>query len=224
VVDDLVPLARTCAIVLSIVPPDRALEVAGAFADACLGGTERPLFADCNSIATETAHRIEATVVAAGARSVDASIIGAAPSPTQRSPHLYVSGAPDDVAAFAVLSDYGMDVRPLDGPAGTASAMKMCWSAINKAYIGIGIAIFDLAAKNGVADALANEFATKAKPLADVLPPTTSRMYGKAYRWIGEMREIGTFCEGEAGLPELYEGLARYYEAVAESVAAKAPA
>jgi 3-hydroxyisobutyrate dehydrogenase-like beta-hydroxyacid dehydrogenase len=224
VVDDLRPLARTCSIVLSIVPPDRALAVAEAFAGAYRGGTERPLFADCNSIALETSQRIEAIVTAAGARYLDGSIIGAAPRIGHTGPHIYAAGAPADVNEFAGLGAYGLEIRPLDGPIGTASALKMCYAGITKAYIGIGIAIFDLAASHGVGPALAREFDEKKKSVAEMLPPTTSRMYRKAYRWIGEMREIETFAGEEPGLALLYEGLARYYSAVADAEAAKAPA
>jgi 3-hydroxyisobutyrate dehydrogenase-like beta-hydroxyacid dehydrogenase len=221
VVEDLTPLARTCSIVLSIVPPDRAVAVAEAFAAACSGASERPLFVDCNSIALETSQQIERIVTAAGARYLDGSIIGAPPSIGKSGPHIYAAGAAADVAAFADLAGYGLEIRPLDGPIGTASALKMCYAGITKAYIGIGIAMFDIAESRGVGAALAREFAEKSKSVAEMLPPTTSRMYRKANRWIGEMREIEAFAGGVTGLASLYEGLAQYYSAVAEAEAAK---
>jgi 3-hydroxyisobutyrate dehydrogenase-like beta-hydroxyacid dehydrogenase len=224
VVDDLTPLARTCAIVLSIVPPDRAVAVAQAFAEAHRGAEARPLFVDCNSIAFETSEQIAAIVTGAGARYLDASIIGAPPRIGHAGPHIYAAGAAADVAEFAGLNAYGLEIRPLDGPIGTASALKMCYAGITKAYIGIGIALFDLAERRGVGAALAREFGEKQKSLAEMLPPTTSRMYRKAYRWIGEMREIEAFAGDVPGLASLYEGLAQYYTAVAEAEAAKTPA
>jgi hypothetical protein len=49
-------------------------------------------------------------------------------------------------------------------------------------------------------------------------------MYPKAYRWIGEMREIGAFNADEPGLGSLYEGLAEYYTSIAELMATKGQA
>jgi 3-hydroxyisobutyrate dehydrogenase-like beta-hydroxyacid dehydrogenase len=222
IVEGMAPLARECSIVLSILPPDRALEVAAEYAGALRGGSGRPLYADCNSIAPATARRIGEIVTTAGARFVDASIIGGAPRPGHDGPHIYACGP--DVAEFAGLTAYGADIRPLDGPIGIASALKMCWAGIGKAYIGIGAAMFAEAEKLGIAEPLMLEFTKRPRTLVEYLPPETSRMYRKAYRWIGEMREIETFCADDADLAAIYGGLAGYYETIAETAATKEPA
>ena len=46
-------------------------------------------------------------------------------------------------------------------------------------------------------------------------------MYPKAYRWVGEMREIATFGANEPGVPTIYEGLAQEYEAIADTMRLK---
>ncbi|KAF9219614.1 hypothetical protein BS17DRAFT_789070 [Gyrodon lividus] len=41
-------------------------------------------------------------------------------------------------------------------------------------------------------------------------------MIPKAYRWVGEMEEIGNFVGGEGG--DIYRGLAKVYERVEKSL------
>jgi 3-hydroxyisobutyrate dehydrogenase-like beta-hydroxyacid dehydrogenase len=220
-VDDLAALARTCPLVLSILPPDRALAVAEAFVEARGGAGGRTLYADCNAIAPSTTRAVGSAIAAAGMRYVDASIIGAAPRMDREGPHIYACGAAADVAEFAGLNAFGLEIRPLEGPIGVASALKMCYAGMTKAYIGIGAAMFDHAERAGVGPALKREFGEHQVALNEWLGRMIPTMYPKAYRWIGEMREIGTFNEDEPGLGALYEGLAEYYTAIAEMMATK---
>jgi 3-hydroxyisobutyrate dehydrogenase-like beta-hydroxyacid dehydrogenase len=214
VVDGTAPLARECAIVLSIVPPERALAVAEEFADALRGSGTHPLYVDCNAIAPQTARAVGGIVTAAGARFVDASIIGASPSESGKSPRFHVCGP--HVAQTNVLKERGLTILPLAGEIGIASALKMCWAGIGKAYIGIGAAMFEYAERLGIADELMAEFTKRPKTVAEYLPPETVRMYRKAYRWVGEMREIATFSDDFPAVSEIYAGLAGYYESVAK--------
>jgi putative dehydrogenase len=222
VVEDLAAIARSCAMVLSIVPPDQALSVAESFAATFAGSFESPLYVDCNAVAPETVRKIGDVVTAAGIRFVDAGIIGGAPGDGREGPRIYACGA--DVAEFEQLTAYGLVVRPLDGPIGTASALKMCYGGLTKGITGIGSAMFACAENAGVSEALAQEF-TASQPalnawLARQIPP----MYPKAYRWVGEMREIASFGRSEAGVPVIYEGLAERYAAIALAQTAKGKA
>jgi L-threonate 2-dehydrogenase len=222
VVDGLDVIARTCPVVLSIVPPDRAIEVAEEFAAAYRGGTERTLYVDCNAIAPVTARTIDAAITAAGARFLDAGIIGSAPREGYDGPKVYASGP--DVAEFARLTAYGLAVRPLEGPIGVASALKMCYGGITKGVTGVGTAMRACAEHNGVADALKAEFAESQPALNAWFERQIPTMYPKAYRWVAEMREIATFAEAEAGVPTMYEGFAGLYAAIAETMTAKGSA
>ncbi len=221
---DLTVLARTCRIVLSIVPPDRAVAVAEAFAEAYGSGTERPLFVDCNAIAPATTRAVGAVIATAGARYVDASIIGMAPRAGREGPHIYACGPEPDVAEFAGLSAYGLEIRPLEGPIGAASAIKMCYAGITKAYTAIGAAMFEQAERAGVGPALAREFDEHQQGLKAFLARMIPTMYPKAYRWIGEMREIGSFNESVPAIAAIYEDVAQYYTAIAELNATKGSA
>jgi putative dehydrogenase len=227
VVENLAELARSCPLVLSILPPDRVLAAAEAFVEARGHGGEATLYVDCNAIAPSTTRAVGNTIAAAGIRYVDASIIGAAPRSGQDErdgPHIYACGAAADVAEFAGLTAYGLEIRPLDGPIGVASALKMSYAGITKAYTAIGAAMFEHAERAGVGPALRREFEEHQVALNAWLARMIPTMYPKAYRWIGEMREIGAFNADEPGLGSLYEGLAEYYTSIAELMATKGQA
>ena len=44
-------------------------------------------------------------------------------------------------------------------------------------------------------------------------------MYGKAYRWVAEMREIAAFAGDDQATAMIFEGFARLFERLAEDVA-----
>lgn len=212
-VDGLAAIARDCALILSIVPPDQALGVAESIAAAYVSRTDPPAYVDCNAVAPETAEKIGAVITAAGMRFVDAGIIGGPPREGYDGPHIYASGP--HVAAFEILNAHGLYVRALAGPAGVASALKMCYGGLTKGITGIGAAMFACAERGGVSEALAAEFAASQPALNAWLTRQIPTMYPKAYRWVGEMREIASFGRPEPGVAAMYEGLADRYSAIA---------
>jgi putative dehydrogenase len=218
-VEDLAAIARTCPLVLSIVPPDKALGVARAFAAAYARGSARVVYVDCNAIAPETASAIGAVIAAAGMGFVDAGIIGGPPKEGYDGPHIYACGP--DVAAFEALNAHGLFVRPLAGEIGIASALKMCYGGLTKGITGVGSAMFACAEHGGVSEALAAEFSSSQPELYGWLTRQIPRMYPKAYRWDGEMREIAAFGKVEPGVAKMYEGLADRYAAIGVAQAAK---
>lgn len=218
VVDDLAAVARA-AVILSIVPPDRAVSVAEGFVAAYAARPEPPVYVDCNAIAPETARAVAAVITGAGIRFVDAGIIGGAPREGYDGPHIYACGP--DVAPFAALEAHGLHVRVLDGPIGVASGLKMCYGGLTKGITGIGSAMFACAENSGLRAALEAEFSTSQPALFAWLTRQIPTMYPKAYRWDGEMREIAAFGRDEAGVAKMYEGLAERYAAIGAAQAAK---
>jgi 3-hydroxyisobutyrate dehydrogenase-like beta-hydroxyacid dehydrogenase len=212
-------LARTCAIVLSIVPPDQAIGVAEAFATACDEEAVAAVFVDCNAIAPETSRAVGETIASARLSYVDAGIIGGPPREGYDGPRIYACGP--HVAAFVALNDYGLNVVPVQGEIGTASALKMCYGGMTKGIVGIGAAMFACAERAGISGVLAEEFGTSQKALNTFITGSIPGMYPKAYRWVSEMREIAAFGGDEPGVTEIYEGLAERYKAIAEERAAK---
>src|SRR5262245_22937915 len=72
-------LVAEAAVVLSVVPPGAAVEVAEAVAAAAAARAASPLVADLNAIAPVTAERVAGALATAGLEAVDGSISGPPP-------------------------------------------------------------------------------------------------------------------------------------------------
>jgi 3-hydroxyisobutyrate dehydrogenase-like beta-hydroxyacid dehydrogenase len=198
--------------ILSIVPPDRALAQARLLAPALARAPRKPVYVDCNAISPATAEEVAAVIAPTGTGFVDAGIIGLVPKGGY-DPVFYASGPA--AGAFARLAEYGLDVRVLDGPAGTASALKLCYAGITKGITAVATAMLLAADRAGVADALRAELAASQAPLLQRFVQTVPGMYSKAYRWVGEMLEIAQFAGDEQGAGSIYRGAAELYRAFA---------
>ena len=117
-------LLRQADVVLSILVPAAAPTLAERIARAVRASGATPLYVDCNAIAPQTTRRIAEIIEGAGARFVDAGIIGPPPKPGAASTRFYASGR--EAAAFARLGEFGLDVRVVGDEPGQASAVKMC--------------------------------------------------------------------------------------------------
>ena len=197
-VGDLEALVREADVILSIVPPSVAGAVADQVAAAMRATRASVLYADCNAIAPRTAQGVYETVSAAGARFVDAGIIG--PPPTRPGSRIFASGP--GAREFQGLSERGLDIRVLEGEVGKASALKMCYAATTKGVQALGAEILTAARLLGIEDELyaeqqqTDDLAIVRRFIERMLPS----MPPKAYRWIGEMEEISRTFE-DVGLP-----------------------
>jgi 3-hydroxyisobutyrate dehydrogenase-like beta-hydroxyacid dehydrogenase len=107
---------------LSILPPGEAEALAQRLAPALKALDRKPVYVDCNAVSPQTAIRIGEIIAPTGAHFVDGGIIGGPPRPGY-SPTIYASGPTS--GQTAVLRDWGIDWRVIDGPVGAASALKM---------------------------------------------------------------------------------------------------
>ena len=202
-------------LMLSILVPAEAqaaaTAVAGALGDSGVGNG---LFIDCNAIAPTTVCSIGETIRAAGARFVDAGIIG--PPPTQQgTTRFYASGA--DAAEFAALGDYGLDIRVIGSKIGQASNFKMCYAASTKGRFAIFIELLVAARCAGLYDELIDELRLSQPGVLADMERSLPTIPAKAARWVGEMEEIGaTF--GDLGMTtSLFAGVADMYRLVSNS-------
>ncbi|MFA7248780.1 MAG: DUF1932 domain-containing protein [Dehalococcoidia bacterium] len=203
-------LVNQSQMVLSVCPPDAAEAVAGEVADL---GFNR-LYVDANAIAPATARRIAERVEQTGADFVDGGIIGAPPVRPGLA-RLYLSG-PEAQRAARMVAGGPLEVVVLDGPVGAASALKMAYAAWTKGTSALLASIEALALTEGVHGALLQEWAKSQPALLDRSAGLGSAA-AKAWRWIGEMREIAATFEA-AGLPsgvpaaaeEIYRALAPF--------------
>jgi L-threonate 2-dehydrogenase len=205
---------------LSILPPGEAESLARRLAPALTALDRKPVYIDCNAISPQTAIRIAEVVAPTGADFVDGGIIGGPPRPGY-SPTIYASGP--TAGQTAVLRDWGIDWRVIDGPVGAASALKMSYAGITKGTTAIASAMLLGAARFGCAEALIAELTESQPEMLARFREGIPRMYDKAYRWVAEMEEISDFLEQNPPSHDIYAAVARLYGYLAAAEAEKEP-
>jgi L-threonate 2-dehydrogenase len=201
---------------LSILPPGEAESLARRLTPTLKALDDKPVYVDCNAVSPQTALRVAAIVAPTGADFVDAGIIGGPPRPGY-SPTIYASGA--TARQTAVLRDWGIDWRVIDGPIGAASGLKMSYAGITKGTTAIASAMLLGAARFGCGEALIAELAESQPEMLDRFRNGIPRMYDKAYRWVAEMEEISTFLEANPPSRDIYAAIARLYSHLAAAEA-----
>jgi putative dehydrogenase len=202
--------------VLSILPPAEALPLAERLAPVFRNSDSKPVYVDCNAVSPQTAERIAAVIAPTGSAFVDAAIIGGPPQPQGKGPTFYGSGP--EAARFAALRDYGLDIRLLDGPLSAASALKMCYGGVTKGVTALGAAMMLAATRGGTADAYFAELQESQPELLAWFKRYVAGMPPKAYRWVAEMDEVASFAGEHAETRQMYEAIARFYEAMGRDV------
>jgi putative dehydrogenase len=205
---------------LSILPPGEAESLARNLAPALKALDRKPVYIDGNAVSPQTAIRIGEIVAPTGADFVDGGIIGGPPRPGY-SPTIYASGP--TAGQTAVLRDWGIDWRVIDGPIGAASALKMSYAGITKGTTAIASAMLLGATRFGCSDALIAELTESQPEMLARFRDGIPRMYDKAYRWVAEMEEISDFLEQNPPSRDIYAAVARLYAYLAEAEAEKEP-
>jgi len=200
-------------IILSILPPGSAQELAEKLAPALRAAAKKPVYVDCNALDPATVLRIARVVEETGATFVDGGIIGGPPEPGSKATKIYLSGP--DAAKAAVLEQYGLVMPIQPGPIGAASAMKMSYAGITKGFTALGAAMMLAATRAGTAEALKAELSSSQPALYGWLTRQMPRMYSKAYRWVAEMEEIAAFVGEDPAGAKFYQGAAELYERIA---------
>jgi 3-hydroxyisobutyrate dehydrogenase-like beta-hydroxyacid dehydrogenase len=209
-----VDMIRSADLLLSIVAPAGAEALADRLAKAIPAARSDITYVDCNAVAPSTAARIAAVIEAAGGRFVDAGIVGPPPREDSRATRFYASGA--HAGSLAALNDFGLDVRVIGERIGDASALKMCYAALNKGTIALMTGISVMAERLGVEAPLDQELQLSQDAVRRRMHSQVPGMVPKAHRWIGEMEEIAkTFSEADL-TPAIFEGIADIYRLVAE--------
>lgn len=211
-VGSIAKLAETCDVILSIMNPGAALDFAGEVAAVLPACSHRPLFVDCNAIAPTTLGAINEKIAAAGGTCVDASIIGPPPRGNAKI-WLYASGA--QARELEQLATPQITVRVMSERLGDASAIKMCYGAINKGMIALVLELLIAARRLGVDAALVTQLKETHADVYDRIMRGLPVMPPKAYRWVPEMHQIAQ-CFAAAGMtPRIFEGAADMYDFVA---------
>ncbi len=190
----LTDLVQASDVILAVCPPHAALELARSVATYNFTG----IYMDANAVSPSTTERIGETMTHAGASFVDGGIIG---PPVRRgeTTRLYLSGSRSAEVA-TLFSGSMLDARVIGELPGSASALKMTYAAWTKCRDALILGIRALASIKGVEKALLQEWALSQPELAGLATQAAESAAPKAWRYVGEMREIASTFEA-AGLP-----------------------
>jgi 3-hydroxyisobutyrate dehydrogenase-like beta-hydroxyacid dehydrogenase len=213
-VGSLTQLVIESDVVLSVLVPAAAAEVAKEVAEVISNVAKQILYVDCNAIAPQKVKRIAQLIKSSGATFVDASIIGPPPRVPGRT-RIYASGKQAD--EFQQLRNYGLDIRVIGDEIGQASGLKMSYAALTKGLTAIGAELLIAAHRLGLDEQLWEEVSSSQPELAAILTRSIPSMTPKAHRWIGEMEEIAETFK-EIGLTErIFYGAADVYRLVKDT-------
>lgn len=200
-------LTASSELVLSVVPPQFALQAAVSVASSGFDG----IYVDANAIAPSTATQVATTVTSSGARFVDGGIVGSPPpSSGESTTSVYFSG-PDAPSVAAAFADTGVNVTVLPGDLTSASALKLAYAAWTKGSSALLLAAHKLAARSGVGPALEAEWERSQPGLARRLESARSSAASKGWRWTPEMEEIAAAMRARDLPPGFHQAAARIF-------------
>ena len=179
-------------LVISILVPDAAKDLAIQVSKFSKKLNKEIYFADLNAVSPETVQSMKDILSDSKVKFIDGGIIGAPPK-GNNIPRVYVSG--EHSAYFTKLDGLGMKVMDMSGDIGSASAMKMAYASITKGYSSLLIAAITLSIRTNNFHHLMDELEFSQSNVFKDLNNLKS-IPSKAHRWIGEMEEISkTFIE-----------------------------
>ena len=200
-------------IVLSILVPERAVDVARQVAD-WIRETGTPLaFADCNPVSPATASEMAATVDGAGGKYIDAGIIGSPPGRGEP-PRFYASGPNEGL--LAQLDGRGISVPTMGGENGRASAIKMCYASLSKGTASLHTNALVAAWNLGIYDEFIGEMESSQRAVLAGMQ-SVNGLGAKAFRWIEEMEQISATFGESGATPHMHKGAADTFRMVADS-------
>ncbi len=204
-------LVNQADLVLSIVVPAAAVEVARFVANALRVTGRSPYVADCNAVAPDTVASISDVISSAGGRFIDAAIIGLPPA-KDVIPRLYVSGR--HAGIMSVMNGSGIDVVLIGDAIGQASGMKMCYAALTKGTFALQYAVATAARQMGLFDELCREFAHSQAAAYEWMQRHLPRLPAKAFRWIDEMEQIADTFQQAGVTPDMHRGAAEMFRLI----------
>jgi 3-hydroxyisobutyrate dehydrogenase-like beta-hydroxyacid dehydrogenase len=211
-VGTLARLVAECDVVLSIMDPGAALGFAREASDALRASGRRTLIVDCNAIAPETVREIAGLVERAGGRFLDAGIIGPPPRGEAKA-NLYVSGP--GAADLEQLAGPQLIVHVIGEGIADASALKMCYGALNKGTQALWLEVLIAAQRLGIAGLLEQQLQQSQADRYSWALSQFPILTPKAYRWVPEMLEISKTLVAAGLTAQMFQGAADVYRFVA---------
>jgi 3-hydroxyisobutyrate dehydrogenase-like beta-hydroxyacid dehydrogenase len=202
-------LARSADIIFSTVTCSAALDAARQTAPFL---TTRHIYADLNSVSPSLKREVAAVITGTGAAFVEAAVMAPVQPYGQSVPMLI--GGPAADRLVEAMTPFGMRLDVLDGPIGTAAAVKMCRSIVVKGMEALlaecVLAATQYGADQKVFDSLQETWpGLDWKKLADY---TMGRMVVHGERRAREMEEVAETLRAIGVEPLMAEATARRQE------------
>ncbi len=180
-------------LVISLVPPEEAVNMANRFAAAVTGIDRDPPvhYCDANSVSPRTMGEIAQIVSRSGAICLDVAIHGRAHVLTSKGV-LLASGPCAE--SLKPLFGEAVDVRIVGPEPGMASALKMCLGAFSKSLNAVFLEIISAAGSVGAAEeflAVFSDFYPEVMPILERLLPSYPR---HVPRRVQEIKEVEAWC------------------------------
>ena len=214
IVETMDVLVDEADLILSIMVPGRARELAKEVSESLNRTGATTYFADCNAVSPDTAREISKTINSSGGTFIDGGIIGTAPTKGD-TPRFYVSGP--DAEVVTELDGKGIIVKVVGPDVGQASGIKMCYAALTKGTNTLQVALLTAAQKMGLTEQLKEEFEFSQQGALAAMESGISRLPANAHRWIGEMEEISSTFASLGVTPYFHMGAADVYKLLNET-------
>ena len=212
-VQDFAQMIDRADIVLSVLVPERAVDVARQVA-AVIEQSGKPLpFADCNPVAPAVAIEMAKIIDGAGGKYIDGGIIGSPPG-RGAPPRFYASGPHE--AILGQLDGRGISVPMMGGDVGRASAIKMCYASLSKGTAALNASALISAMNLGIYDEFINEMESSQQGVLKNMQGVKG-LGAKAFRWIDEMEQISATFGAAGATPHMHKGAADIFRLVTSS-------
>lgn len=191
-------MVEAADLVLSILDPAKAEEIAVEIAGAMTATGSDLIFADCNATSPSTALRLNGIIEGAGGRFVDVGILGGAPTRKENFPDFCTSG--HDADLLLPLDGKGVHILKVGDEIGAGSAIKICNGAWNKGAFALYTAVMMAAEHYGFTETLRGRLPGSQAGTVDKLDEAINRLPSLSGRYIGEMDQVAeTFAS--IGMP-----------------------
>jgi len=209
-------LVHQSSILLSVLVPSHAYSLAERMVKAVKSLPSKDwIYVDLNAISPSTTKSIGELFEGTRVKYVDGGIIGPPPrydgtigKPTR----IHVSG--EHAPEVLILNQYGLTVYNAGPHIGQASALKMCFASITKGLSAIAIQSLTAGEYLGLGDKLYTELQESNPVVFNVLKNSIPVVGPKAYRWVGEMQEIGKTFKEVGMTDKMFEGAAEVFSFV----------
>ena len=212
-VPDFAEMIDRADLVLSVLVPERAVDVARQVAGV-IEKSGKPLpFADCNPVAPIVAQQMADIIDRAGGKYIDGGIIGGPPGRGEP-PRFYASGPHE--AIMGQLDGRGISVPMMGGDVGRASAIKMCYASLSKGAAALNASALISAMNLGIYDEFIAEMESSQQVVLRNMQGVKS-LGAKAFRWIDEMEQISATFGAAGATPYMHKGAADIFRLVTSS-------